>query len=182
MNTVRTVIYDFDGTLFNSPTREQAKTCLNKDFAFEGWWGRPESLLPPVVPQNPTSEWYIQHTIEQYRKDAQNQNTKLVLMTGRPIKIRTRVQEICDFYELKFHEYYFRGQKNQKGNDTFEIKCNFITQSIMHEELKVLEIHEDREEHVQGFIESAKFWKKNYGNLDKIVVHDVVQRHSHDIN
>lgn len=179
---MRTVIYDFDGTLFNSPTREEAKAALNTDFPFQGWWGRLESLTPPVVPQKPTSDWYIEKTVEQYRKDAQDPNTKLVLMTGRPVKVRTRVQEICDLYHLKFHEYYFRGQKNQKGNDTFEIKCNLITESVIHQELKILEIHEDREEHIAGFMKFASIWKKNHVNLGKILIHDVIKSESHEIN
>ena len=59
----RAVIYDFDGTIFNSPDREAGELAYleatGNMFPFPGWWGRIESLMPPVIPEKPGPEWLI---------------------------------------------------------------------------------------------------------------------------
>ena len=175
----RLVIYDFDGTLFDSPNREIGEVAYfeatGQTFPFSGWWGRAESLLPPIVPEKPGEEWLIADTIAAYREDFKDEHSELVLMTGRPFKNRKRVIAICEHFNLMFHAHYFRGQPGQKGRDTLEIKSNFITEDLMHEGLEVLEIWEDRPEHTSAFFELAKRWKDKYHHLEKIVIHDVLQ-------
>jgi len=39
-------IFDFDGTLFDSPGSPAS-------FSGKGWWDAPESLMPPCVPERP---------------------------------------------------------------------------------------------------------------------------------
>jgi hypothetical protein len=178
----RLVIYDFDGTIFNSPDREKGElTYFNstgEKLPFSGWWGRLESLSPPIVPEKPDEKWLIANTIAAYREDFKNDETELVLMTGRPFKNSKRIIDICQHFELMFHLHYFRGQPGQKGKDTLEIKCNFITEELIHEKLEILEIWEDRPEHTAAFFESAKQWKKTFG-LNKIIIHDVFREIKH---
>lgn len=175
----RVVIYDFDGTLFNSPDREAGELAYleatGNTFPFPGWWGRLESLMPPVIPEKPGEEWLVKETIAAYREDAKDQNSELILMTGRPFKNRHRVLEICGCFDLNFHAHYFRGQPGQKGRDTLEIKANFIQEDLIHPELEILEIWEDRPEHVSEFLNLSKRWKsKNSNHLRQIIVHDVI--------
>ena len=173
----RLVIYDFDGTLFNSPNRETGEIAYfeatGKEFPFQGWWGRLESLMPPIVPEKPGTEWLIPKPVASYREDRKNPNSQLVLMTGRPFKNRKRIIEICDSHDIKFDKYFFRGQPGQKGRDTLEIKCNFI-QELIHPKLEILEIWEDRPEHVSAFFNFSKILKKNFNNLKTILIHDVL--------
>lgn len=175
----RLVIYDFDGTIFNSPDRPEGETAYfeatGQTFPFSGWWGRKETLLPPIVPQEPGSEWYIERTVNAFREDAKRQDTELILMTGRPFKNRKRIIELCELNQMVFHGHYFRGQPGQKGRDTLEIKSNFITEDLMHEGLTVIEIWEDRPEHTSAFFNLARQWKKKYKHLEKIIIHDVLQ-------
>jgi hypothetical protein len=175
----RLVIYDFDGTLFNSPDREAGELsyleATGNTLPFPGWWGRLESLSPPIVPEKPGEEWLIADTITAYREDFKDEETELVLMTGRPFKNRKRVIAICEHFDLIFHGHYFRGQPGQKGRDTLEIKSNFITEDLMHEGLTVLEIWEDRPEHTSAFFTLAKRWKSKFTHLERIVIHDVLQ-------
>ena len=181
----RVVIYDFDGTIFKSPHREQGETVYfeytGQMLPFPGWWGRIETLMPPIVPQNPELDWYIESTINAFRKDSKDSETECVLMTGRPFKIRKRVIEICENQNLKFDAHYFRGQPGSKGRDTLEIKNNLIVEHVVHQGLKVIEIHEDRPEHVSGFIDIFKRLKREFKQLEKILVHDVVLSVSHEI-
>jgi len=173
----RVVIYDFDGTIFNSPDRETGELALfeatGQTFTFPGWWGRLESLMPPVVPEKPGDEWLIPATVAAYREDAKDEHSELILMTGRPFKNRKRVLEICNHFDLLFHEHYFRGQPGQRGRDTLEIKMNFIQDDLIHPGLKTLEIWEDRPEHVSAFLDLAKRWKSKY--QIGVVIHDALQ-------
>lgn len=180
----RLVIYDFDGTLFDSPDRKKGELTYfeltGEKFPFTGWWGRLESLSPPVVPEKPDEKWLIANTIVAYREDFKDQETELVLMTGRPFKNSKRIIDICQHFGLIFHLHYFRGQPGQKGKDTLEIKSNFITEDLIHENLEILEIWEDRPEHTAAFFEAAKQWKEKF-NLKKIVIHDVSTLNKHVI-
>jgi len=174
----RVAIYDFDGTIFHSPEREQGElsyfNATGEFFPHAGWWGKNETLIPPIVPQIPDSSWYLQETLKAHREDSLRDDTEVILMTGRPYKNRHRILEICDLAGLKFDRHFFKGQPGQKGSDTFSVKRNFIQDHIFHPELKVLEIWEDRPEHVSNFINIAKYWKfKTNKTLEQIIVHDV---------
>lgn len=179
MNQVekRTVIYDFDGTLFKSPTREEAESLLKKKFPFKSWWDREESLLPPIVPDKPSSEMFIDRTVEFYKGDVQDKNTEVILMTGRTIKLKSRVMEICGCMNLKFDKTFFSGQIGSKGKDTFEIKTNFIEEKILKDQ-QILEIYEDRPEHIKKFCEKAKEWILEKKHLERVIIHDVVKYES----
>lgn len=182
----RVVVFDFDGTLFNSPDREAGELAFleatGQTFPFPGWWGRIESLMPPVIPEKPGEEWLIPGPVAAYREDAKDKNTELILMTGRPFKNRKRVLEICGCFDLLFHEHYFRGQPGQQGRDTLEIKSNFIQNDLIHPGLSVLEIWEDRPEHVSAFLDLAKRWKSKYRNhLEKVVVHDATNGENYPV-
>jgi hypothetical protein len=136
----RLVIYDFDGTIFNSPDRDQGEMlyfeATGQTWPHSGWWGQMETLLPPIVAEKPDESLLIAATVAAYRQDAQDEQTELVLMTGRPYKTKWRVQQILDHFGLTFHDYRYRGMRGQKGRDTLEIKVNIIEGELVHPELK----------------------------------------------
>ena len=173
----RLVIYDFDGTIFKSPDRKAGEDIslqlTGKKLPFPGWWGRKESLLPPIVPEKPGKEWYIEHSIAAYREDIKDDDTEVILMTGRIFKNRKRVIEICQNADILFHDHYFSGQPGHKGKNTLEIKSNFILNDLMHENLKILEIWEDRPEHVEGFLNLTKKMHREILHLQKTIILDV---------
>lgn len=177
----RCVIYDFDGTLFLSPDRESGEVLYlegtGSTWPYQGWWGRIESLMPPVVPDPIPHDLLVASTVEAYRKDCADTDTNLVLMTGRPFKARKRVQEILDHFDLKFHAYHYRGMKGQKGRDTLEIKLNIIESELLHPKLEILEIWEDRPEHTSAFLDHAK---RRWRHLS-VVVHDVLAGTHHQL-
>lgn len=170
----RAVIYDFDDTLFKSPTRDIGEIAYlegtGKIFPFAGWWGRIETLLPPIVPDPIPDSMWVESTLIAYYKDNQREDTNLYLMTGRPYKTSYRIKEILATKNLIFDDYFFRGMKGQKGSDTLEIKLNLIKEKIIHPNLEILEIHEDRQEHISIFCNEAKKWKH------KTLIHDVLNQ------
>ena len=180
----RVVIYDFDGTLVKSPDRDEGETryfeATGQMFPFSGWWGRKETLMPPIFPDKPGEEHFIMPTVQAYREDAKCDQSELILMTGRPFKHRKRIIEILDHQNIKFHNHYFRGQPGQKGRDTLEIKINFIENDLIHEGLEILEIWEDRPEHISAFFNMGKRWKNTH-SLQKIIIHDVFKNEKNTI-
>ena len=174
----RIVIYDFDGTIFHSPEREEGETsyfnATGEFYPYAGWWGRNETLTPPIVPETPDTSWYLEETVESCKADFIREDTEVILMTGRPYKLRHRILELCEHANLKFDRHFFKGQPGQKGTDTFDVKRNFIQDHILHPNLKFLEIWEDRPEHVSNFVNISKYWKsKQHKYLDQITIHDV---------
>ena len=172
----RLVIYDFDGTLFHSPEEQNGKQMYyditNKNWPFKGWWGRKETLSPPLVPQNPDSSWYVSNVVESQKSDSQDPNSTVILMTGRAIHLKNRVMEILENAGMHFHDTFFAGQPGTKGGNTFEIKSNNI-KNLMNSDYEVLEIWEDRPEHVHEFSKLGLKLKEENPNLKTVIIHDV---------
>lgn len=170
------VIYDFDGTLFKSPDDKEGKEIYEEEtgepWPFKGWWGRNESLLPPIVPQKPDPHWYIQDVVSNQKKDSEDPNAKVVLMTGRPFQIKNRVMEILDHAGIRFDNTFFAGQSGTKGSGTFEIKSNNI-KMLLNNDFDLLEIWEDRPEHVEAFTDLGSQLKKTNPRLQSVIIHDV---------
>ncbi len=170
------IIYDFDGTLFKSPDDKEGKEIYEEEtgepWPFKGWWGRNESLLPPIVPQKPDPHWYIQNVVSNQKKDSEDPNAKVVLMTGRPFQIKNRVMEILDHAGIRFDNTFFAGQSGTKGSGTFEIKSNNI-KMLLNNDFDLLEIWEDRPEHVEAFTDLGSQLKKTNPRLQSVIIHDV---------
>ncbi len=99
-------IWDFDGTLIDSPLPDFGKKYYEEKtgikWPYKGWWGRELSLDMeifdmPVVPQ----------VIEAYHKEKANDTTLMVMLTGRMEIMRPHVIKILDSHDLKFDEYHF---------------------------------------------------------------------------
>jgi len=170
-------VFDFDGTLFASPEEERAKElyfeAMGRLWPHQGYWGRAESLQHPIIPDPIPKEMFIGPVVDRYREDFKDKNKKVVLMTGRPYKNRKHVQRILASNQISFHEEYYRGQPGSKGRNTLEIKMNFIKDHLIHDELEIIEIWEDRVDHLSAFMTEAKHLKTKYKNhLEKVIVHD----------
>jgi hypothetical protein len=156
-------VFDFDGTLVNTPGREQAEKLYladkGKSWPYEGFYGRPESLIPPVFPEVPDESFAIQEVAEICRKKECDLS---ILMTGRPYKLRKRVLEICGHLGLTFDQSYFRGQAdcNNKG-DTFVFKTS-VLEKILVLPLKEVVMWEDREDHYTQFSALFDLYRANY--------------------
>lgn len=167
---MKLIIYDFDNTIFNSPNQNDYEQKTGKYWKHLGWWGRIESLSPPIVPENPDKSWFIQSTIENYQKDSQS-NAKIVLMTGRQPLFKNRIKHICSLQNLKFQNYYFGNEKS-----TIETKKNHI-KSLIDKDIKEVKIYEDRQEHVQEFCN----FSKNFSNSVKFQIFYVKEDKNHEI-
>jgi hypothetical protein len=130
--------------------------------------------MPPLVPDPIPDNMWIKEVLDRHHQDIKDQNAFVVMMTGRPYKIHRRIQDILNSKNINFHQEYYRGMPGQKGQDTFNIKVNIMENELFHDNLKLVEIFEDRPEHLSGFIDKVKRWKSLIGNnLEKIIIHGV---------
>jgi hypothetical protein len=177
----RCVIYDFDDTLFYSPLREDGEAryfeATGEVFPFPGWWGRKESLMHPVLPNPITNDFWNLPTVQKAREDLEldSKENHIVMMTGRPFKMRNIVKDILNSGNLNFHDYYFRNMPKSKGSDTFEFKMFVIKNWLLESDTEILEIHEDRQEHLSGFMKELKYLKSlSSNNLQLVKVYDAI--------
>lgn len=97
----RLYILDFDGTLFNSPSPPD--WLKDKD----GWWHDPASLNPPCLPKEPPAEWWIEPTVKSVREALNEEDSYVVLLTGRPADgFTSRIHDLLRQKGLKFDEVH----------------------------------------------------------------------------
>lgn len=192
--------FDFDGTLFKNPldTPENRKIyerakgmpwLINKDESVRltkrfkrfipmrrGWYGRPETLEPPLVPDPAPADMFIQPICEALHRSKADPEILTLLMTGRHGGIKHQVLRIAEDGGLvKVRRRYnndnkmfcenidsdvtcvFMGEdgpapKGNKPTETLPWKVWILEQYVeLHPEIETVEIWEDREAHVNEF-------------------------------
>lgn len=90
--SIKLMFWDFDGTLFNSPLPENGKQLYkelyDKEYPYQGWWGRLESLDP---------KFNIQPNIEVLNifRSHEGVNTFNYILTSRLSKFTNHIKELC---------------------------------------------------------------------------------------
>jgi len=147
-NITKISIFDFDGTLMATPEPETGmkiyKEKTGKDWPFQGWWGRNESLDMDIFDIKPISS-----VIADYNKERVKPNTRVIMMTGRIPKNADYVEKILNKYNITFDEYIYK-----KASDTLSFKINKLEEMLKsYSKLKEIEIWEDRVLHSKAFEE-----------------------------
>ena len=107
-------IFDFDGTLFNSP--EPPDWWKDKT----AWWSDPQSMLPPCLPREPSAEWWIEPTVKDFKKATEDNEIYNVLLTGREsAQFTTRVKELLRQKGLQFDDVRLL---DQEDTQTFKVE------------------------------------------------------------
>jgi len=147
-------VFDFDGTLFGSPT-------YPTDWpAHKGpgrWWTYPASLSEPCVPEVPSKDWWNTEIVALAKQSIADPNILCVLMTGRPnsnAAIRYRVAELLHQAGLNFDAVYLK-----TTNDTESFKVSQI-KKILAQHPVISEAHfwDDRHHHLSSFENAADFY------------------------
>jgi len=160
-------IFDFDGTLMKTPDstegKKQWEEFYGEEYPHKGWWGKPESLDDAVFDIQP-----IDSTVSDYKKEMENSNTFVIMLTGRLPHQSSQVEELLAFHNIYFKEYHYKSD-----GDTLTSKINTI-KSLLNRfpQVKEIEMWEDREAHVIAFEE----WGKENGINIKVnyITDDVV--------
>lgn len=174
-------VYDFDGTLFNSPTdtpenhkryeeltgipwtidKKTSEELSNKTgktiHPRSGWWGRPETLEPPLVPIPAPVDWFNKAVVSALNESKANESAIVLLLTGRHSKLRNHVERICNEASLLDEKItlYCMGEsgpnpKGDKPNKTLPWKLWIIGQYIdSNPSITKTIFWEDREDHIE---------------------------------
>lgn len=138
----RLAVFDFDGTLFRSPEKPVW-------WPWQGFWGRPESLSPPYVPETPGPDWWAESVVVAARGALTDPETYAIVLTGRPEKLSRRVEGLLRSAGLNFPGVFCVG--NGAGN-TLDMKLQCIRQVAARlPDLQHIEMWDDRPEHIPPF-------------------------------
>ena len=208
-------VFDFDGTLVRTPLDtpenrrkyEKAKGLpwvINKELSRKlsakhrkhvgmrrGWFGRRETLEPPLVPDPTPVSLFVQEVCDEFRQSKADSDALTLLLTGRHAGIMAQVLRICSDGKLievkrkgvKDGKLYidnidpnvvclFMGQngpdpQGTKPNETLPWKVWIIEQYIrLYSDIEKIVFWEDRAEHVKEFEE-----------LDELLDQTVVVKH-----
>lgn len=144
-------IFDFDGTLMDSPTpdigKKLYKDITGNEYPHNGWWGRIESLEPfDVKPKEDVKRLY-----EKYRKLPNSIN---VLMTNRMAKFEPIIKDkIKGIYS--FDIYNFKTDYKEKPDRIEDLLVQYPT-------IKTINIFDDMDEQIRLFNE----FKNNHPELE----------------
>jgi len=134
-------IFDFDGTLFQSP---QPPEWWKKG----SWFRDATSLDPPCVPKRPGSEWWNKSVVGKAKKSRSNSKTFSVLLTGRWAKVfEPRVRELLKQQGLSFDHLQL---PSSPGAIAF--KSAVIAKLLDRlPDVKEIEVYDDHAPHAQIF-------------------------------
>lgn len=144
----RLAVFDFDGTLVDTPLPEfgkvhyESKTGLQ--WPHKGWWGRAESMDTSVfdIP-------LIESVFADYQVQKEIEGTFMVLLTGRMSKFGDVVKGITDGHGLEFDEYHFN-----TGGSTDVVKVRTLTTLLQkYPDVKEVALWDDRLQHIPIFEE-----------------------------
>lgn len=133
-------VFDFDGTLMDSPMPEPGKAkykeITGKDWPHKGWWGQTDSLEPFDVQP-------IKDTINLYNEYTSIPNSVNVLMTNRMAKFEPIVKDkIKGVYVFDYYD--FKNDNREKPDRIKEILKN-------NPSIDVVNIFDDMDEQIERF-------------------------------
>ena len=127
-------VYDFDGTLMNTPEeegKEQWSRVKGMPYPHVGWWGRAESLDDEIFDIRPFPNIH-----SQLKKDVVNPNTYVIILTSRREKLRPQVEKILDDNGIAVDDVILK-----RGNET---KGEVILSHLRRmPDLKKIDIYDD---------------------------------------
>jgi|GEM_PF-1638765 hypothetical protein len=133
-------VFDFDGTLMNSPLPEEGKVkykeLTGQEWPHRGWWGQIDSLKPfDVKPIESTKDLYNQYTVLP--------NSVNVLMTNRLAKFEPVVKE--KLRGLYIFDYYdFKNDNREKPDRIKDILKN-------NPSIEIINIFDDMDDQIERF-------------------------------
>jgi len=152
-------VYDFDGTLVNTPVPEvgmaQYEEATGVPWPYQGWWGRKESLEEPLT-------WEPGPAYDVFNHLRALPGCRRVMMTGRRSKLAPQVKTIMRHFDIAVDEYIF----NHTPHDTYTYKCKELRRLVAaHPSLRRVRIWEDRVGHARAFEELGE--GREFGHLEQ---------------
>jgi len=141
-------VYDYDGTLINTPLPEDGKPMWEKfhgkEYPHVGWWSKIESMDMDVFEMVTLPEALGFYKISKAMDDAAN-----IMMTGRreTTVLMDRCKEILDSHGFEFDQYRYN-----YGGETCENKISQLTKVLVaNPNIVEVTLYDDRLSHEQTF-------------------------------
>lgn len=110
----RLTVFDFDGTLIDSPEKETGKVMwsekMGKPYPYIGWWGRPESLDLKIFDIKP-----FPSVLAQLKREQATPNTYVVILTSRMEKLRPQVEAVLIKNKIHADKVDMKRSERTKG-------------------------------------------------------------------
>ena len=139
----RLVIFDFDGTLIDSPMPETGKVEWSekkgKPYPYLGWWGRPESLDLDVFDIKP-----FPSVLAELQKEINAPNTYVVILTSRMEKLRLQVQSVLNINHIQVDKLDMKRAEGNKG-----VKLLRYVSALP--DLQEISVYEDRDTDIEAY-------------------------------
>lgn len=139
-------IYDFDGTLFDTPGPETGiplwESFHGTTWPHRGWWGEPESLDLDVFDIGPNP-----HVLAQFEQSMGDPGVHTVVLTGRHTGLRPQVSTVLNEWNVQPDELVL----TPSLHGTLSFKMGYIEKWVERVPLERVVMWEDRESHVQAF-------------------------------
>ena len=117
----RWAIYDFDGTLIDSPEPEVGKPQWEKvkgqPYPHKGWWGRAESLDTDVFDIKP-----FPTILAKLQADMADPDTTTIILTSRMEKLRPQLENIMQLNGISVDELITKKGREDKGDVILRIE------------------------------------------------------------
>lgn len=111
----RLVVFDFDGTLIDSPEKKSGKLeweeKTGQPYPYDGWWGRKESLDTEVFDIKPFPS--IKKQLEQEKNIP---DTDVVILSSRMEKLRPQIEEILRNNNIEVDDVILKRGGEGKGD------------------------------------------------------------------
>lgn len=144
-------IWDFDGTLVDSPLPEIGRGVYlektGKEFPHKGWWSKRETLDFDIfdIPM-------IESVKEDYDKVKDETDTVKIMLTGRILPLKKQVEAILSNHGLEFDEYHYNS-----GGPTEIYKMRIMDELLdKYPDADEMSLWDDRLEHIPIFEEFLK--------------------------
>jgi len=126
MKEIKIAFFDCDGCLFNTPHPEPGKQLwaefYNKEYPYQGWWGRVESMDMNVFTIKPRPEVY------NYWKTLYDQGFETRVLTSRMPKFEPLIQTLLIDNNIDMKEVMTVKGSLTKGQRILETVKDYISQ------------------------------------------------------
>lgn len=139
-------VFDFDGTLVNTPIPDDDNKAIWKEKTGKewkgGWFGNPDSLNMDVFEMTT-----IPSVISDYKKSHSNPDAVTIMLTGRIPSVGKYVKAILDDKGLKFDDYLYN-----EGGSTDDEKIRHMEMILKYNpNIREVEMWDDRTPHIPTF-------------------------------
>lgn len=117
----RLVIFDMDGTLIDSPEKEEGMRVWSEKtgqpYPHKGWWGRKESLDTNIFDIKA-----FPSVVAQLDKEKNTPDTSVIILTSRMEKLRPEIENVLNLNNIVVDDIILKRGREGKGDVILRIE------------------------------------------------------------